>query len=228
MIFSVMAQKNRCPKDRVYVNAFMQELRFEENEKFVDHILVCKECHAKFEMLGQLSEEMEKKIGKIQEQGLTAEEERELKVLAKKKIKELGRKKIWFFDLSPARYIAASAAILVLAAGLLVVSKISQREIYRGGERREEIRIIKPAGVIKEAPVVFSWSVYEGADDYMFQLIDENLDTIYQMRLNGNSLMLPGELVHKLKRGITYVWKVEARDEFGETLSHAFTSFEWR
>lgn len=226
MIFAGTTIKNTCPNDEVFINAFMQELSLKENERLIDHTLVCKKCHLKFGLLRQLSEELAKRKGGIEEGKLTIEEEKELRELAKKKFKKLKGTKLLFFNIIPAKYVVAAAALLVVVAGLIFVSKIKQREIYREGDRKEEIRLIEPAGVVKKVPIIFSWTAYESADDYLFELIDSDLNTVHEASVLESQLTLPPAVRQKLKKGITYVWKVEARDEFGNVLSSDFTSFE--
>ncbi len=211
----------------MFLKAFMQELNPDENEKLIDHTLVCKKCHQKFEILRQLSEELTKTETSIGERELTKEEEKDLRNLAKIKLKGIKGNKSLPFKLVPIKYLAAAAALLIVIAGLFYISKINQREIYREGERKEDIKLIKPSGLVKKVPVIFSWTAYEGVDDYTFELIDENLTTVYEKDfLMENQLTLPEEVRRKLKKGMTYVWKVEAKNEFGKVLSAASTSFE--
>jgi hypothetical protein len=227
MIFAGASIKNSCPNDKVFIKAFLQELGLEETENLIDHTLICKKCHLKFEALRQLSKELAERKGDIEERKLTTEEIKEIKGLAKKKFQGSKSTRLLFFNVIPARYMVAATVLLAVVVGLFFVSKINQREIYREGENQEGISLIKPSGIITIAPTVFSWTAYEGADDYGFELIDDDLNTIYEKSVvEINQLVLPYEISMKLKKEITYVWKVEAKDEFGKILSTTSTSFE--
>jgi hypothetical protein len=231
MIFAGTTIKNACPNDEVFIKAFMHELSLDENEHLIDHTLVCVKCHKKFEALRLLSEELSKKKDAILGKELSKQEETELKHIAEEKLREFeksDKKKssnFFIFKFIPARYIAVAAAIVIVFMGYIFVSRVGKKDVYRE-DMKVGLRQIEPTGVISEIPVVFKWTAYEGTDDYWFELIDSDLNTVLEARLTESRLTLPLDVRQRLKIGITYVWRVTARDEFGNVLSSTFTSFE--
>jgi hypothetical protein len=221
--------KNTCPADEVFIKAFMGELNLEEVERLVDHTLVCRKCHKKFEVLRQLSSDLMKKSPGLEERKLTNEEEKELGRIARKKLKKTKSDKSMLFNVVPTKHAAVAALMIVVIAGILLIlnlPRINKSGIYREERSGPRIALIMPSGKVSVPPVVFSWTVYAGADDYFFELVDDELNTVYERILEETQLTLPDEVVQKLEKGKTYVWRVSARNEFGQVLRSDFTSFE--
>jgi hypothetical protein len=227
MIFAGMIVKNSCPEDDMFVRAFMRELTFEENERFIDHILVCAECRKKFETLKQLSGELSGKMDALEAEKLSPEEAEELKELAQKKIGESKRKRTLIFGWVPVKYMAAAAVLFAAVVGLYVVLKMGQREVYREEAKKPALVLIEPSGKVPLPPEIFVWTAYEGAAEYTFELIDDELNTLFiDDQIWESKLVLPDEVVKKLEKGRTYVWKVLAEDEDSNILESARIYFE--
>jgi hypothetical protein len=229
MIYAGMTFKNSCPRDEVFIKAFMRELSLKENEKFIDHILSCEKCSKKFELLKQLSRELTKKLDALEEEKLSPEENRRLRDLAKKKLKRSKPRGSLVLDIIPVKYAAAAAALIIIAVGLYVVLRMGQGEVYRDEGRKHGLVLMEPTGRLSEPPKLFVWSAYEGAVEYYFELIDDELNTLFlDNRVQRPKLMLPGDIVKKLEKGRTYVWKVYAEDDDDNVLDAARASFELR
>ena len=220
--------KTNCPSDDVFIKAFMQKLSLDEIEKLIDHSLICNRCYQKFELMKQLSYELERRWSEFSEGNLVPEAEEDLKKLALDKIKKIKSTRSFFFNLIPAKFIAAGIALTIIITGFLFITKIKHREVYREEGNEVEITLIKPSGIILEPPSIFSWTIYEGTDSYRFELIDDDLNTLYSKTANENHIKIPEEVRQKLKKGKTYIWKVKARDVNDNVLSSNFISFELR
>jgi hypothetical protein len=227
MIYAGITYKNHCPRNEVFIKAFLRELSLEENERFIDHILVCEKCSKKFELMKQLSRELAEKMNALETEKLSPEDNRELRKLARKKIKASKSRGSLVIDMIPLKYVAAAVSLIVVAAGLYVVLKMGQGEVYRNEGRESGLVLMGPTGRVSEPPEVFVWSAYEGAEEYYFELIDDELNTLLlDNRVRRPKLILPVDIVKKLEKGRTYVWKVYAEDDDDNVLDSARTSFE--
>lgn len=220
-----------CPENEVLINTFLEKGTLEEKERLIDHILVCQKCKLKFEALRQISNQLSAFKEEFKEEKLSASEEEEFRRMAKQRIKELGiKQKRPFLRLLPARYlVAAAAALMIVIAGFILITKLQQREVYREGEK-EEFRLIEPVGTITEIPSVFIWTPLEEADNYIFQLIDDELNIVltkgpYYAKVTL-SVTLSEDEKKKLVKGKTYIWEVEARDAFLKVLCSDRKHFE--
>jgi len=219
--------RNRCPKDEVFVKAFMRELSLKESERIIDHILVCGKCRKKFETLKQLSRELAGKMYELEAEKLSSEEMEELKEIARKRAGETKRRGALIFGWIPVKYAASAVVLIAAAAGLYAVFKTGQREVYREEGKKPALLLIEPSGKVPQPPEVFVWTAYEGAAEYTFELIDDELNTLFiDYEAKESELVLPDEVVKKLERGRTYVWKVLAEDEDSNILESERTYFE--
>jgi hypothetical protein len=104
---------------------------------------------------------------------------------------------------------------------------MGQREVYRQEGKKPALMLVEPSGKVQEPPEFFVWTAYEGAAEYTFELIDDELNTLFiDHEAKESKLVLPNEVVKKLERGRTYVWKVLAEDEDSNILESERTYFE--
>jgi len=229
------ARKNSptgCPENEVLINTFSKKGTLEEKERLIDHILVCQRCKLKFEALKQISIQLGTFTEEFEGEILTAREEREFRRMAKQRIKELSKKqKIPFLRSLPARYFAAAAAaLLIVIAGYFLITHLQQRDVYREGESGE-FRLIEPVGIITEVPSVFIWTPYEEADNYLFRVIDDELNIVLLKWIyvpNVPKTTLSEYEKKKLVKGKTYIWEVEAQDVFHKKIISDRKHFEIR
>jgi hypothetical protein len=218
--------KNNCPDKEVFIKAFMKELSPEEKERLIDHIFACEKCRLRFEAMKQLSSKLSEAEKDFEGIELPASEERQFRKMAKQRIKELeGRKKRIFFEFIPARYIAFAAGLLIIIAGLFFILRHHPGEAYREIEKGR-LSLVEPVGKISGPPSLFIWTDLEGTDYYYFELVDEELNIIYKTDSNEARLTLPADVKEKLKKGRTYIWKIEAKDVFHRNLDSKLTYFE--
>jgi hypothetical protein len=222
-----------CPENEVLISAFLKKGTLEEQERLIDHVLACQKCKLKFDALKQISNQLSTFKEEFEGEKLSTREEGEFRRTARQRIRELSEKqKISFFRLLPARYLAiAAAALLIVIAGYLLITKLQQRDVYREGERGE-FRLIEPVGVITEVPSVFTWTYHGEADNYFFQLIDDELNIVFTKTIDltegvyePKATLSEGEK-KKLLRGKTYIWEVEARDLFHKKIISDRKHFE--
>jgi hypothetical protein len=219
--------KNNCPDEEIFIKAFLKELSLEEKERLIDHIFACEKCRLRFEAMKELSSKLREAEKDFEGIELLASEERGFRRIAKQRIKELERgKKRIFFELIPARYIAAAAGLLIIVAGLFFILKRHPGEAYREVEKGR-LSLIEPVGKISAPPSLFIWTEVKGADNYYFQLIDEELNIIYSFPIKKEpKLTLPASVREKLRKGETYIWKIVAQDVFYHNLDSKLTYFE--
>jgi len=107
-----------------------------------------------------------------------------------------------------------------------LISKFQQKEIYREAER-EKLILIKPAGKISKSPLIFKWAPLKEADFYNFELIDDELNTLWRKRIYGaTKIILPENIRNRLRKGRTYIWKIEAFDNEHRRLGSNVKYFE--
>jgi len=186
----------------MFAGVFMGEAGADEREAFIDHILDCRACGARFDLLKQVGKEIQN-------------QEAEFSRLARQSLRELKTQKK---AARPGRAWARMAAGLLVVAGLLaaayfVLFQPTQTDVLRSGEM-PNLRLIEPDGRISEAPSVFKWTPVRKADSYTFALTDDDLQTIVRRDdIRQNSFDIPSDLRQKMVRGKPYLWSVTAYDD---------------
>lgn len=218
--------RNSCPNNKIFINAFLNELSLKGKEKFLDHILCCQKCKMKFDVIKEVSNELKKRQKIFDKEILTTYEKKQLRKIARQRTRELKDEKKYIFNFIPAKYIALVSGLFIIIAGYMLISNLHKREIYRTEEKRE-LRLIEPKEKISKPPSVFSWSPAIGADHYNnFSLIDEDLNTLFKCEVRDKqSIILPENIRLRLKRGKTYIWRVETLDEYDNLLDSSSKHF---
>jgi len=196
------SSRTPCPDRDMFAGVFMGEAGADEREAFIDHILDCRACGARFDLLKQVGKEIQN-------------QEAEFSRLARQSLRELKTQKK---AARPGRTWARMAAGLLVVAGLLaaayfVLFQPTQTEVLRSGEI-PKLRLIEPEGRISEAPSVFKWTPVRKADFYTLALTDDDLQTIVRRDdIRQNSFDIPSDLRQKMVRGKPYVWSITAYDD---------------
>lgn len=220
--------KTGCPNNEVLTKAFLRELTIDEIERIVDHTLVCGSCRAKFDLLRAISGELAGKAETVGDGEISTAEERELRKLARKKLEEFEKHAHPFSRWSPAAFAAVAAAVLVIvAAAIFWLTRIDRGAVYREDRSQDELALIRPSGTLSSPPLVYEWTPYEPAEDYTFEIIDEELNTIFvRNNVLEPRLILPDDIAEKMKKGVTYLWKVYALDDDSNVLASGTAYFE--
>ncbi len=194
--------QSKCPDHDVFIGAFMRELPPDELEAFVEHLLVCKKCKLKFDALTDLSKELKDYEGDVN--WTTAE----LKKEAFSRLKGFAghNTPISLWKLAP----IAALLIAVVAVGLYFL--MLQPPVTERGAPGINLELTHPPVSVDNAPERFEWTAVRGADNYKFELIDDELNTIFRKSTDEDKtfLILPQDVRKSLQKGHTYVWKVTA------------------
>jgi len=206
--------ENGCPDKEIFIRAFLEDISLEEREKLVDHVLSCPKCKIIFDVIRQLSIELLVRSKDLGEKELLPAEIKQFRKVASKKIREqkkIDKRKL--FGRLRFEYIVPVIVLLFVVVGYLYFSNVPGHERYRTPEM-EKLRLLEPSGKISAPPLVFIWAPVTNIKGlyYKFELIDDELNTLFEKQLYHCTLSIPESLRTKLKKGRTYIWKVEAFD----------------
>lgn len=195
-------RQNGCPDNEVFLHAFMRELPPEQMEPLISHILSCRKCRLKFDVLSELSQDL-----KAYENEVRSAAETEKEALSRLRGLRGDHVRISFWKVS-----AAAALILAVAAvGLYFL--LFQTPVPERGLTGGELELVHPPVVVKKAPDHFEWTPVKDAAGYQFELIDNDLNTVFEGSTRETSLRLPEEIQSRLQTGRIYVWSVSAYNE---------------
>jgi len=190
--------ENACPPDDVFIEAMLNEQGLKEKEALIDHILSCPRCKKKFRLLRSVQRDLSDMEG------------------LKEKPPRLSL---------PLKAAAVAAAMIaVLLAGLYFTIAIQKKQVFRG-RGGPQLTLIKPRGNISGPPDHFQWTPVEGAEDYSFELIDEDLNVLIATSARTPGISLSPAVTRGLRRGKPYIWTVTASDEKDGILASGSQSF---
>lgn len=204
---------NTCPANETIINAFLEESGLNEKERIIDHMLTCRSCSMKFDMLIQLEKEMYDSGILPDDTEDDKSQYKEFREAVKKKLKEIrSGKRPSTIGFIPKKYLTATAALIIIIASYFAYTNLIDPNIFRHHTGNSLI-LLEPAAELKEPPLFFKWKDLGQADSYDIKIIDENLNTIARL-YGGNftSIHVPEEIRSRLKPGVTYIWIVKARD----------------
>ena len=215
-----------CPRKEEFLRFFSNEMNPDEKESFVDHAYSCPDCRIKLEVLVPLSRELREKSAEIDCVAFTATEQKEFKKLCKARLRELKKAKRPAFRLIPRRVFAGvlvgASALLVLFVAYRFLFVTSAPGNIARNTTGEKVQLIEPKGSITGPPSDFAWKPYQGADVYIFKLVDEDLRTLVDRKPTYTpSYALPEGIKKQLEPGKKYLWSVEALDDDNQKI--AFT-----
>lgn len=189
--------ENACPPDEVFIKAMLNEQGLKIKEALIDHILSCPRCKRKFRLLQGVQRDLS---------GMESFKEKPPRLS---------------FPLKAAA--VAATMVSVLLAGLYFTTTIQKKQVFRGGGSR--LTLIEPRGKISGPPDHFQWTPVEGAEDYAFELIDEDLNVLIAASVRTPRISLSPAVTRKLGRGKPYIWTVTASDEKDRLLASRSRSF---
>jgi len=216
-----------CPEKEKFLRAFMGELTEAEYKDFLGHVSSCPDCRRVFEALTQLQAQLKARESVIEDKEVSAEQMRELRRLAKQQVRELSKKRAPLF-LRPLAVglVALAAGLVLLFVGYFFLLRNHSSDQTLRGKPREELRLIKPERKPKGAPSVFLWTDVKGRDSFRFEIIDDELNTLYINAVTGTKLELPAEVKQQIVKGKVYLWTIEVYDDNGKKLASASRYFE--
>jgi hypothetical protein len=222
-----------CPDRNLFEKSFLDELGRDEVDRFLEHVSQCPRCRKTFEVMNAIKAELNSKSTAIPER-LSHDQAQDWRRLAGDRLAEIecsGKKSAGKSPLAwvlSVKFLAPAAILIVLfAAGyVFILSPIGRHEGLRNSDP-VELRLLAPIGKIAASPDAFSWTRVQGAENYVFNLIDEKLNRIYYSDEleDTTSIPVPEEVKKQLVRGATYVWTVTATDENSNKLDSKSASF---
>ena len=219
--------KRLCPTEGAFLKAFLRGPDMAEREKVAKHAAVCPRCLRKFNVLSGLETELKAREKEIEEECLSREEMKALEKMARERLRDLSGQPARPFLKSQASVGISLGVSLVLAVlGYFLLVRNSSPKLILRGVPSQELQLIKPQGMLKEAPEVFVWTEVKGRETFVFRLVDEELNTVYRTKLSTPRAHLPAEVKDNLVKGKTYLWTVEAQDEECDTLASDYLTFE--
>jgi hypothetical protein len=202
-----------CPGKQTFLRAFMGEMAPEERRNFMNHVSLCPSCGGLFEAMTQLQAELKAREKAVEDRQVPAVEMGELKRLAKRRLREISGKNAFPIPRpSPASLLYLTAAVLVILGCLLLTRDHFSDQNLRGTPQ-EELRLIQPEGKLEGAPSALIWTDIKKRDGYRIEIIDNELNLLYEDSSPNTRLELPSDVKQKIARGKVYLWTVEARDE---------------
>ena len=214
------AGKSCCPQRDAFEKFFLNDAGRAEREALADHVRVCPNCRARFDMLRELGADVRARRAEFL--ALAAASARELAAIDGEKGAAGARR--W----AP----IAATVILVIAAAAASFLVFGRRESSAGALRNRgaaHLRLISPAGRQVRIPKVFRWSAVPGADSYFFELINNDLETVISStQVFAPAFTPPAATLAKLRNDRTYIWSVEARGDDGLKIESSQQSFDIR
>ncbi|MFH1943432.1 MAG: hypothetical protein ABIL68_15125 [bacterium] len=217
-----------CPDDAAFLRFFDQNTSLDEREFLLDHILACEKCRLRFDMISNLHNEFSKSFP-LSEADMNERDWKALEETASRKIKELKGKRS---SIPPRKLIFASTFLVLCAVAVMVFQPFSpHKQISRGGNPFGLV-LLEPRGIIHEPPSILRWSEVTGADGYNIKIFDEDLETIFSTKsldlISKTNYLIRKDLRVLLEYGKTYIWVVEAFDDFENVITSESTTFTIR
>lgn len=198
-------ESSACPAKDVFVRAFMDELPQGEKERLLAHALSCGRCCLRFKALSEMTRRLKNP-----------------ELLGEPAVARPRFVRVWT---GPLRIAAALLVVVGIgAAGIALLSRHSASSGLRG-RTGTGLRLLDPGEVLRLPPSRFRWTPVRGADSYDFEIISEDLTSVY--RGGGPTAVqeIPESVRKRLVRGAAYIWTVEATNDNGQKLDSASKIF---
>lgn len=85
--------------------------------------------------------------------------------------------------------------------------------------RSEEIRILGPAGELRQPPTELRWSVVSGVTKFEVAIMEVDHSMIWKWKTNDNFVTIPPAVRDKLRPRKSLLWQVKAFDAQGKELA---------
>lgn len=215
-----------CPKTEDFIGTMLGETGAESRQAFFRHALRCPVCRPKLQILSVIKAELSARKDMVPETRLTREETRVLKRFAADELRLMrpAGRRLSFRPLQAAA--AAAAAVIAVGLGYIYLHNALRSQFAVRGSPLQEFCLREPGPRLREAPADFSWTDVSGRQEFRFILIDDNLNTLYEIVTPSPRLRLPEEYRQKLEKSKTYLWTVIALDDDGRELATASRVFK--
>lgn len=212
-----------CPSPETLAKFFRNELSDGERESLIDHLLVCPECRAKIEILGEIRRDV--RTRKRDFRNLARRSRDEGRLARRRQAGGSSRRPRW-------TWAWAAAACLVVAAGAVTYSVLSPRSPIRavrsaGGEA---VKLRPPLILSDGKTILFRWETPPGGEAFYFRLIDDHLnDLVPRINLDSPLYILHMEkLATMFVPGKTYIWTVEVTDDLSKIIARSEAMFTYQ
>jgi len=214
-----------CPESEDLVRAFLEATDGGTRHELLEHARRCPGCRPRMQVLAKVKAALEARPAGVPETGLSGQEARALRKLAVEQLRLVKRDRPLSFRPLPLAA-AAMVALITLALGYLYLSNALHSRLTVRGPIKQELCLLLPGAHLREAPADFSWTDIPGRDKFRFVLIDEHLDTIFEMETHGTGLRLPEDERQKLVKGESYLWTVLVLDGNDKEMASVSGEFE--
>lgn len=219
-----------CPSPKVLVGALLGELSPRDERRFLDHVLVCDRCRREYAALRQIDSAGRECLQGLEGLRWGEDSEGRVRALAVRELERLGAGASPRFPAPVIRVLAASAALVLVAAaaGVFLLRREPAPTEAERRAGRDEIRLIGPSGESARDGLEFRWSGLPGAD-YTLEIYTKALEPLFiREGLGEPRFGLPAIDGHRLRPGEFYFWKVSARFEGGRSVVSDFVKFKIR
>jgi glutaredoxin len=222
-----MNKECNCPADGVFIRAFLGRSATAEKEILTKHAAVCPQCLRKYDVLSELEAELKAREMDIEEKYLSGKEMKALQKMARERLRKLGGRPVRPLLKSQASVgVALGLSLVLIVLGYILLVKDSSHKLVLRGIPGQELQLIKPHGMLKDAPEVFVWTEVKGREAFVLMLVDEELNMVYKTKLSTPRAHLPSEVKKSLVKGKSYLWTVEALDKECAVLASDYLAFE--
>jgi hypothetical protein len=219
-----MDHKTQCPDNEEFARILTGSASTEKKEKLLSHILECRKCKIKFDIVRAL--DLEAPLSSLIE---TASDKKSHKTGRSHQTKtyhtDLYERKTPLFR-TPLFIIGLVAMIAVLS--VVYFTAFRKEPTYRK-PNPFGLELIFPAGELDTPPEVLKWTEVENADGYYITIIDENMTTVLDSKdlptIQTTTVKLPESIIKIFSPGRTYLWEVRAFDDFDQTITSSATTF---
>lgn len=220
---------NSCPDNENILEIFLADQDVCDHEALIDHIANCPRCRVKMNLLSAVHKSGRQSKFEPENVAPSEKEKKALRKMARRELRALARErnrgKRSFFGLSAwTRWAAAAGVLIVLSAGYIAIRQTAHNDRLRSIQS-SDLRLISPLGRLQEAPDSFTWTPVKNTDSYYIKLIDADLQIIFEDETHKTLWSLDPAIRAKLKKGITYLWTIEAWPDVGQLLDRKEGTF---
>jgi len=182
----------------------------------LDHLRDCRACRVKYEILLNVDTTLRRNEERLFPLALASLREIRAKIRG---FRQVGR-------IPWVRQSASVGAIVVLfLAAFLILGKPGIENTLRGSDRAS-FKLMIPQGPVSAAPRLFYWTHVPQGDQYRFELIDDELQTLITLTTKDAWILIPESIQKKILSHRTYLWTIEAINDDNLRIAESRGYFE--